>query len=138
MVHANHCTGAQLEQNDQPSGGASSKGGRSGSGGSSKRSGMSQGSNLSSGSTSGMSFSGGAAAGWIISIPRGGPTIYHSGDTNVFSDMGLIDSLYGPTHVLLPIGGKCTMGPYEAAIACKKFLTTCHTVIPMHFSSGET
>lgn len=52
--------------------------------------------------------------------------------------MGLIDSMYRPTHVLLPIGGKCTMGPYEAAIACKKFLTTCHTVIPMHFSSGET
>jgi len=72
MVHANHCTGAQLEQSDYSSG----NGSRSGSGGSSQRSGRSQGSSLrsamsmvsnkSSGSTSGMSFSGGAAAGWVI------------------------------------------------------------------------
>lgn len=118
MVHADHCTGAQPMMDSS-----------SGSSGKSARSSGSE----SMMSTSALSFSGGAAAGWVISIPQGGPTIYHTGDTNVFSDMALIDSLYRPSHVLLPIGGQCTMGPYEAATACKKYLPNCHTVIPMHF-----
>ena len=89
----------------------------------------------SSSSSSALSFSGGAAAGWVIKIANEGPTIYHTGDTNVFADMGLIDELYKPTHVLMPMGEQCTMGAYDAAYACKEFLTNCQTFIPMHFKT---
>ena len=82
-----------------------------------------------------MHYSGGQAAGWIIQIggKGGGPIVYHTGDTNVFTDMSIIDQMYKPTHVLMPIDGKCTMGPQEAAFACKNFLSNCHTVIPMRY-----
>lgn len=62
-------------------------------------------------------------------------SIYHAGDTNVFTDMGIISELYAPTHALLPIGGHYTMGPEEAAYAVAKFLTTVKHVIPMHFGT---
>jgi len=74
----------------------------------------------------------GAAAGWIVRLANG-VSIYHAGDTGVFGDMRIIDDLYKPTHMCLPIGGHYTMGPQEAAYAIKNFLTTAHTVIPMHF-----
>lgn len=35
----------------------------------------------------------------------------------------------------MPIGGNFTMGPEEAAYACKKFLKHAHTVFPMHFGT---
>ena len=84
-------------------------------------------------------YSGGQAAGWIIQIGgKGiGPIVYHTGDTNVFTDMSIIDQMYKPTHVLMPIDGKCTMGPQEAAFACKNFLSNCHTVIPMRYESPK-
>ena len=75
-----------------------------------------------SSTSSALSFSGGAAAGWVIQIGNegdAGPTIYHTGDTNVFTDMGLIDELYKPTHVLMPIGEQCTLGAFDAAYVCK-------------------
>ena len=58
-----------------------------------------------------LSFSGGASAGWVISIANGGPTIYHTGDTNDFSDFDLVNEFYRPTHVLLPLGDPCTLSP---------------------------
>ena len=36
-------------------------------------------------------------------------SIYHAGDTGVFLDMQLIDELYKPDYLLLPIGGNFTM-----------------------------
>ena len=53
---------------------------------------------------------GGAAAGWILRLDNG-ICIYHAGDTDVFSDMAIIDDLYRPRYLLLPIGGNFTMGP---------------------------
>lgn len=76
---------------------------------------------------------GGAPVGFVIRPPGTGVSIYHAGDTGVFSDMGLINELYKPTHLCLPIGGHFTMGPYEAAFAVCRFFTRAHTVIPMHF-----
>ena len=61
--------------------------------------------------------------------------IYHAGDTNVFGDMGIIDQLYKPTHLLLPIGGHFTMGPREAALAVARYLKQAQVVIPMHFAT---
>lgn len=78
---------------------------------------------------------GGAPAGWVLRF-QNGASIYHAGDTGVFGDMQLIDELYRPTHLLLPIGGNFTMGPEEAAFAVKRFFNlAAHTVIPMHFGT---
>jgi L-ascorbate metabolism protein UlaG (beta-lactamase superfamily) len=49
--------------------------------------------------------------------------------------MGIINYLYEPTHLLIPIGGRATMGPEEAGFAVAKFLTHAHTVIPMHYGT---
>mmetsp|Transcript_12899 Transcript_12899/g.12790 ORF Transcript_12899/g.12790 Transcript_12899/m.12790 type:complete len:135 (+) Transcript_12899:322-726(+) len=76
---------------------------------------------------------GGAPAGFVIRALDF--SIYHAGDTNVFGDMQIINDLYKPTHLLLPIGGNFTMGPEEAAFAVAKFLKHAQTVIPMHFAT---
>lgn len=75
---------------------------------------------------------GGEACGYVIRLP-GGMTIYHAGDTAVFSDMKLIGELYKPELALLPIGDFYTMGPREAALAIR-LLGAMH-VIPMHFAT---
>lgn len=75
---------------------------------------------------------GGEACGYVMEFSNG-VKIYHSGDTNVFSDMAIIHDLYAPEIVLLPIGDHFTMGPREAAYACN--LLKPKTVIPMHFAT---
>jgi len=75
---------------------------------------------------------GGEACGYIIRLP-GGLTIYHAGDTAVFSDMKIIGELYAPDLALLPIGDHYTMGPREAALAIR--LLNVRHVIPMHFGT---
>jgi L-ascorbate metabolism protein UlaG (beta-lactamase superfamily) len=75
---------------------------------------------------------GGEAAGYVLTLPDG-RTIYFAGDTNVFSDMALIAELYKPELAFLPIGDLFTMGPREAAVACR--LLGAPTVIPMHFGT---
>jgi len=74
---------------------------------------------------------GGSAAGFVIQF--NGHSIYHAGDTNVFTDMGIIDELYKPTVSLLPIGGHFTMAPKEAAYALTKFLHCTKFCHPIHF-----
>lgn len=83
----------------------------------------------------GVQITGGAACGFIVNIPHHNITFYHAGDTNVFSDMKIIDDLYKPDIAMLPVGDCLGMGPREAAYACKHFLPTPHTFIPMHFNS---
>ena len=78
---------------------------------------------------------GGEAAGLILIIPIMKLAIYHAGDTNVFKDMEIINYLYKPTYLLLPIGGHFTMGPREAALATARYLIYASTVIPMHFGT---
>ncbi len=75
---------------------------------------------------------GGNPMGYVIEI-KGGPTIYHAGDTDVFGDMQLIAKRYKPTVAMLPIGGHYTMDPEGAALAAK--LVNAKTVIPMHFGT---
>ncbi len=62
-----------------------------------------------------------------------GKSIYHAGDTALFSDMQLIKKLYKPDVAMLPIGGFFTMGPKEAAIAAKYI--GAKTVFPMHYNT---
>jgi L-ascorbate metabolism protein UlaG (beta-lactamase superfamily) len=75
---------------------------------------------------------GGEACGYVVEFDNG-LKIYHAGDTNVFGDMAIIRELYSPDIAMLPIGDHYTMGPREAAYACK--LLKPRTVIPMHFAT---
>lgn len=77
---------------------------------------------------------GGEAAGFVVTLENG-LSIYHAGDTNVFSDMSIIHDLYAPDIALLPIGGHFTMSPKEAAYAAK--LLKPRMVIPMHYGTFE-
>ncbi len=74
----------------------------------------------------------GTAGGFLISI-KGGPAIYHTGDTDLFGDMALVAE-HGKVDVMLTcIGDRFTMGPRRAAEAVKLIKPT--TVIPMHFGT---
>jgi L-ascorbate metabolism protein UlaG (beta-lactamase superfamily) len=75
---------------------------------------------------------GGEASGFVVRLPDG-RVFYFAGDTNVFSDMELIRRLYQPELAFLPIGDLFTMGPREAALACR--LLAPRKVIPMHFAT---
>jgi L-ascorbate metabolism protein UlaG (beta-lactamase superfamily) len=70
--------------------------------------------------------------GWVIEF-EDGTTVYHSGDTDVFSDMSLIGRRFSPEIAVLPIGGHYTMGPRAAAMALD--LVGASTVIPVHYAT---
>jgi L-ascorbate metabolism protein UlaG (beta-lactamase superfamily) len=75
---------------------------------------------------------GGEAAGFMLHFPDG-RTAYFAGDTTVFSDMALYADLYHPELAFLPIGDFYTMGPREAALACR--LLKVRRMIPIHFGT---
>jgi L-ascorbate metabolism protein UlaG (beta-lactamase superfamily) len=75
---------------------------------------------------------GGEAAGYVLRMTDK-RAIYFAGDTNVFSDMALIQELYAPELAMLPIGDLFTMSPREAAAAVR--LLKPKIVIPMHFGT---
>lgn len=75
---------------------------------------------------------GGEAAGYVLHLPDG-RVVYFAGDTNVFSDMQLIEQIYHPELAFLPIGDLFTMSPREAAVACRLLKTK--KVVPMHFGT---
>ena len=75
---------------------------------------------------------GGEAAGYVLRF-EDNRVIYFAGDTNVFSDMQLIQQLYQPELVFLPIGDLYTMSPLEAAAAVRMLKPK--KVIPMHFGT---
>ena len=74
----------------------------------------------------------GMPGGFVIEAP-GLATVYHAGDTDVFSDMMLIHELYAPKIIMLPIGDHFTMGPKGAAIAAKYFDPA--AIIPIHYAT---
>jgi len=76
---------------------------------------------------------GGNPAGFLISI-KNGPVIYHTGDTDLFSDMALIKSFHPVDIMLVCIGGHFTMGPARAAQAVR--LVDPKLVVPMHYGLG--
>lgn len=62
-----------------------------------------------------------------------GKTIYHAGDTGLFSDMKLIGERNPIDVAFLPIGDNFTMGPEDAAYAAK--LLNAKLVIPIHYNT---
>jgi L-ascorbate metabolism protein UlaG (beta-lactamase superfamily) len=75
----------------------------------------------------------GNPCGAIVKAP-GEPTVYHLGDTDLFSDMGLIAELHAPKIAMVPIGDRFTMGAASAALAVKRFFKL-DAVIPCHYGS---
>ena len=74
----------------------------------------------------------GEATGYVLTFADG-RAAYFAGDTTVFGDMALIAELYRPELAFLPIGDHYTMGPREAALACR--LVKPKTVFPMHWGT---
>ncbi|MDT3494221.1 metal-dependent hydrolase [Bacillus toyonensis] len=60
-------------------------------------------------------------------------TVYHAGDTALFSDMKLIGELNDIDIAFLPIGDNFTMGPEDAVLAAKWIHAK--TVVPMHYNT---
>jgi L-ascorbate metabolism protein UlaG (beta-lactamase superfamily) len=76
---------------------------------------------------------GGTAMGFVIKV-KGGPVVYDTGDTDVFTDMKLIPERWGRVDVMLAcIGGHFTMDPKGAALAAG--YVKARVVVPMHFQT---
>lgn len=76
--------------------------------------------------------SAGNPSGFLIQV-KNGPVIYHTGDTDLFTDMGLLSRLYSVTVMLACIGDHFTMGPVRAAEAVR--LVNPKLVVPIHFGT---
>ena len=61
-------------------------------------------------------------------------TLYHMGDTDIFSDMALINELHEPEIGIVPIGDRFTMGGAVAALACRRFFKF-EAVLPCHYGT---
>ena len=71
-------------------------------------------------------------AGLLIGI--GDRTVYHLGDTALFSDLRLVAHRGNPIDVaLVPIGGHYTMDRLDAVVACE--FIGAGTVIPCHYDT---
>ncbi|MFD3445323.1 metal-dependent hydrolase [Microbacteriaceae bacterium 4G12] len=62
-----------------------------------------------------------------------GKTIYHAGDTALFSDMKLIGARHDIDLAFLPIGDNFTMGPEDAALAADWI--GAKIVVPIHYNT---
>jgi len=63
----------------------------------------------------------------------GGVTVYHCGDTALFSDMKLLGEIYRPDIALIPIGDRFTMGP-ELATRAAEFIKP-KVAVPIHYKT---
>jgi len=75
---------------------------------------------------------GGNPAGFVLII-KGGPTIYHSGDTAYFKDMETVGEEYQVDLALFNIGGHFGMEPRMAAKAAKS--VRAKLAIPQHYAT---
>ena len=75
---------------------------------------------------------GGNPAGFVLII-RGGPTVYHSGDTAYFKDMETIGEQYQIDLALLNVGGHFGMEPRMAARAA--WAVRAKLAVPQHYGT---
>lgn len=83
----------------------------------------------------GVSHSLGSAGGLVFHF-EGEGSLYHMGDTDIFSDMALINELHRPQVGIVPIGDRFTMGGAVAALACRRYFNF-EMIIPAHYASFE-
>lgn len=81
----------------------------------------------------GVSVPVGNANGAIIKAP-GEKTLWHMGDTDIFSDMALLAEIHGVEACICPIGDRFTMGARTAALAMTRFVKP-KLAIPCHYGS---
>ncbi|KRE16523.1 hydrolase [Bosea sp. Root381] len=75
----------------------------------------------------------GSANGAIIKA-KGAKTLWHMGDTDIFSDMELLSEIHGVEACICPIGDRFTMGGKVAALAMTRFVKP-KVAIPCHFGT---
>jgi L-ascorbate metabolism protein UlaG (beta-lactamase superfamily) len=76
---------------------------------------------------------GGQAVGYVIEFENGFK-IYHTGDTDLFGDMALINRFFKPDLALVEIGGHFGMDPERAAYAMRELVKP-KLAIPMHYGT---
>jgi L-ascorbate metabolism protein UlaG (beta-lactamase superfamily) len=70
----------------------------------------------------------------VVIKAAGEPTVYHMGDTDIFSDMGLVAEIHQPRIAMVPIGDRFTMDAATAAIAVKRYFKL-EAAIPCHYGT---
>jgi L-ascorbate metabolism protein UlaG (beta-lactamase superfamily) len=65
---------------------------------------------------------------------KGEKTLWHMGDTDIFSDMALLAEIHGVEACICPIGDRFTMGGKVAALAMTRFVKP-KVAIPCHYGS---
>jgi len=73
----------------------------------------------------------GMPCGAIVHV--GGVTVYHLGDTGIFSDLKLLGEIYRPDIALIPAGDRFTMGPELAAMAAE--FVRPKVAVPIHYGT---
>lgn len=73
----------------------------------------------------------GLASGILLTVD--GKTLYHVGDTALYSDMKLIGERHTIDLAFVPIGDNFTMGPEDAALASKWLQAK--KVVPIHYNT---
>jgi len=73
----------------------------------------------------------GMPCGAVVNV--GGVTVYHLGDTGIFSDLKLLGEIYKPDIALIPAGDRFTMGPDLAAMAAE--FVKPKVAIPIHYGT---
>ncbi|MFD2761840.1 metal-dependent hydrolase [Lentibacillus juripiscarius] len=68
-----------------------------------------------------------------ILLTINGKTIYHVGDTGLFSDLKLIGEMNDIDLAFVPIGDNFTMGPEDALVAADWI--NADTVVPVHYNT---
>lgn len=61
-------------------------------------------------------------------------SLLHMGDTDIFSDMALLNELHQPDIGIVPVGDRFTMGGAIAALACRRYFNF-KTAIPCHYGT---
>ncbi|MFA1821291.1 metal-dependent hydrolase [Virgibacillus oceani] len=74
---------------------------------------------------------GGMPGGILLTVE--GKTIYHVGDTGLFSDLKLIGDMNDIDLAFVPIGDNFTMGPEDALVATDWIQAK--TVVPIHYNT---
>jgi L-ascorbate metabolism protein UlaG (beta-lactamase superfamily) len=75
----------------------------------------------------------GMPVGFLLKID--GKTLFHAGDTGLYSDLKMYGELEKIDLSFLPIGDNYTMGPEDALLAAEWLRTK--TVIPVHFNTFQ-
>jgi L-ascorbate metabolism protein UlaG (beta-lactamase superfamily) len=75
----------------------------------------------------------GSANGAILKA-KSEKTLWHMGDTDIFSDMALLSEIHGVEACICPIGDRFTMGGKVAALAMHRFVKP-KVAIPCHYGT---